>query len=181
LHKFDAFHDDLQLKIHKKPFYEKEIKNSIINDDIAFTKDQSVGGRLSARFSNGDVYNLEIPSPDFIVSLELKKLKKARVGGSGVEDVFGYVSIMNIKVEQPEMAKVYLDADVRFALPVTIPKTMTNNDDRVHFIESTIQLLNTFTKQISKPDTEYLDEWVESKKDNAEQFEQFLEVVNKCK
>jgi hypothetical protein len=155
-----------------------------INQNVAvlpFTKDQSVGGRLSARFSNGDVYNLEIPSPDFIVSLELKKLKKARVGGSAVEDIFGYVSIMNIKVEQPEMAKTYLDADMRFALPVAIPKTMTNNDDRAHFIESTIQLLNTFTKQISKPDTEYLEEWVESKKDNAEQFEQFLEVVNKCK
>jgi hypothetical protein len=155
-----------------------------INQNVAilpFTKDQSVGSRLSARFSNGEIFNLTIPSADYVVGLEMKKIKKARVGGNNVEDIYGYVSIINIKAEQPEMNKNYLDIDVRQALPITIPKSMTSSDDRSHYIESTIQSLNEFSKQINKPESKWLDTWVESKKDSSEQFEEFYEVIKKCK
>jgi hypothetical protein len=111
----------------------------------------------------------------------MKKIKKARVGGNNVEDIYGYVSIINIKAEQPEMNKNYLDIDVRQALPITIPKSMTSSDDRSHYIESTIQSLNEFSKQINKPESKWLDTWVESKKDSSEQFEEFYEVIKKCK
>lgn len=155
-----------------------------INQNVSilpFIKEQSIGGRLSARFSNGDVFNLEIPSPDYTVSLQLKKLIKARVGGSAVEDVFGYASILNIKSEQPEMAKIYVDVDVRYALPVTITKSMSRTDDKAHYSESLIQAINTFTKQINKPDSEWMSTWVESKGDIADQMESFYEVIKKCK
>ena len=49
-------------------------------------------------------------------------------------------------------------------------------------VESIIQLFNTFTQQITKPESEWLDTWVESsRKDIEEQFVKFLEVINKCK
>jgi hypothetical protein len=155
-----------------------------INQNVAilpFTKDQSVGGRFPLHFSNGDIFNLQIPSPDFTVLLELKKLIKARVGGNSAENIFGYVSVMNIKAEQPEMGSTSIDVDVRNGLSVTEPKSIRNVDDKAHFIESIIQLVKTFTLQINNPESEWLDTWVESKNDSAEQFEQFLEVINKCK
>jgi hypothetical protein len=157
-----------------------------INQNVAilpFTKDQSVGGRLSARFSNGEIYNLEIPSPDYTISLELKKMKSVSVTSNSVEDVYGYLSIMNIKAEQPEMKKTYLDFDVRYVLPVTIPKSMTDHDDRAHYLESTIQLVNTFSKQVTLQDSDWLDTWVETgkKEPKDEQIVQFLDVINKCK
>ncbi|MFI3122438.1 MAG: hypothetical protein QX194_00685, partial [Methylococcales bacterium] len=148
---------------------------------LPFVKDQSIGGRLSARFSNGEIYSLIIPSPDYTVSLDLKKLIKARVKSSAVDDIYGYASIINIKAEQPEMAKTYMDIDVRYAYPVTIPKTMTSSNDRSHYLESIIQLLDIFTKNISKPDSEWLDTWVESSNNSADQFEEFNQVINKCK
>lgn len=156
-----------------------------INQNIAilpFTKDQSVGGRFPLHFSNGDVFNLQIPSPDFTVSLELKKLIKAQIGSNSSENTFGYVSIMNIKAEQPEMGSTSIDVDVRNGLSVVEPKSISNVDDKAHFIESIIQLIKTFTLQITKPDSEWLDTWVESKNDSTEeQFQQFLDVINKCK
>ena len=155
-----------------------------INQNVAvlpYTKDQAVGNRLSSRFSNGEVYNLEIPSPDYEVSIELKKLMKGRVGGNNVEDVIGYASIFNIKAEQPEMKKKYLDIDVRYALPVTVPKTLQNNDDHAHFIESIIQSFNTFTKKISKPDPEWIETWIESNSDINEQFDLLINVINQCR
>lgn len=157
-----------------------------INQNVAilpFTKDQSVGGRLSARFSNGEIYNLEIPSPDYTISLELKKMKSVPVTSNSVEDVYGYLNIMNIKAEQPEMKKTYLDFDVRYVLPVTIPKSMTDHDDRAHYLESIIQLVNTFSKQVTLQDSDWLDTWVETgkKEPKDEQIVQFLDVINKCK
>ena len=149
---------------------------------LPFKKDQSVGGRLPIAFSNGDVFNLEIPSPDFVISLSLKKLIKAKLGANEVEDAYTYVSIVNIKAEQPEMGSTSIDVDVRYALPVTVSKSIKNIDDRSHFVESIIQLFNTFTQQITKPESEWLDTWVESsRKDIEEQFVKFLEVINKCK
>ncbi len=155
------------------------------NQNIAmlpFKKDQSVGGRLPIAFSNGDIFNLEIPSPDFVISLALKKLIKAKLGANEVEDAYTYVSIVNIKAEQPEMGSTSIDVDVRYALPVTVSKSIKKIDDRSHFVESIIQLFNTFTQQLTKPDSEWLDTWVESgRKDIEEQFVKFLEVINKCK
>ena len=149
---------------------------------LPFKKDQSVGGRLPIAFSNGDVFSLEIPSPDFVISLSLKKLIKAKLGANEVEDAYTYVSIVNIKAEQSEMGSTSIDVDVRYALPVTVSKSIKNIDDRSHFVESIIQLFNTFTQQITKPESEWLDTWVESsRKDIEEQFVKFLEVINKCK
>ena len=154
------------------------------NQNIAmlpYKKDQSVGGRLPIAFSNGDVFNLEIPSADFVISLELKKLIKAKLGANEVEQAYVYVSIVNIKAEQPEMGSTSIDVNVRYALLVTVSKSIVKIDDRSHFVESIIQLFNTFTQKITKPDSEWLETWVESKKDTEEQFEKFLEVINKCK
>ena len=155
-----------------------------INQNIAilpFTMDQSVGGRFPLHFSDGNRYDLKIPSPDFTISLELKKLIKARIGGNVAENIFGYVSVMNIKAEQPDMGSTSIDVDVRNGLSVTEPKSIKEIDDKANYIESIIQLVKTFTLQITKPDSDWLDTWVESKNDSGKQFEKFLEVINKCK
>ncbi len=155
-----------------------------INQNVSvlpFTKDQSVGGRLSARFSNGDVFNLKLPDSDFNIDMEIKKLIKARVNGNNVEDVYGYVAIVNYKVVQPTASKIYFDADIRNALPVTIPKGVSS-EDKSHYFESLIQLSNNFTKQIVKPDSEYLETWVESKANLENQFSELSQkVIFQCK
>ena len=147
---------------------------------LPFTKDQSVGGRLSARFSNGDVFNLKLPESDFDINMEVKKLVKARVNGNNVEDIYGYVGIVNFRVNQPTSEKVYFDADIRNAVVVTIPKTMSS-DDRSHYFESLIQLSNTFTKQILEPDRDWLETWVESKAGSEKHFQELSKVILQCK
>lgn len=151
---------------------------------IPHNKDASINAKsnsLATRFSNGDVLNLELPSPDYVISLTLKKLKKGRLGGNAVEEIFGYASIMNIKAELYDGSKTYLDVDVRYVLTVPLTVSMSNVDNRAHYVESIIQLFNTFTKQLAKPDSEWVETWVESKKDVAEQIEKFYEIINKCK
>ena len=143
-------------------------------------KDQSIG-RLALSLSDGSRFQLEIPIPDYIVSLELKKLIKAKVGENSVENYFVYVSKINIKSEQPQMGSTSIDLDFRYALPVTISKSISNPDEKTRFTESIMENIRIFTEQITEPDSDWLDTWVESKSDPEEQFTGFLEVLNKCK
>ena len=143
-------------------------------------KDQSIS-RLALSLSDGSRFQLEIPTPDYIVSLELKKLIKEKVGENSVDNSFVYVSKINIKSEQQQMGSTSIDLDFRYALPVTISKSINNPDDKSRYIESIMESLRIFTEQINKPDSDWLDTWIESKSDPEEQFEGFLKVLNHCK
>ena len=143
-------------------------------------KDQSIS-RLALSLSDGSRFQLEIPAPDYIVSLELKKLIKEKVGENSVENGFVYVSKMHIKSEQPQMGSTSIDLDFRYALPVSISKSIINPDDKSRYIESVVESLRIFTEQISKPDSDWIDTWIESKSNPEEQFEGFLKVLNHCK
>lgn len=160
----------------------KNISDIAVNADKSGSswKDQSIG-RLALSLSDGSRFQLEIPIPDYIVSLELKKLIKAKVEESSVDNYFVYVSKINIISEQPQMGSTSIDLDFRYALPVTISKSVSNPDDKTHFTESIMENIRIFTEQITEPDSDWLDTWVESKSDPEDQFAGFLEVLNKCK
>lgn len=148
---------------------------------LPYTKDQAIGGRMPTRFSNGDVYNLVIPDADYTVTLSLNKFKKAEVGESSVERVYGYASFMNIKVEQPEMMKMYVDINVRNVAARKVPKHIQTMDDRASYMESMLKLNDVFTKQITDQNSDWMETWTESKKDVRSQLEDLSEVVYKCR
>lgn len=158
------------------------------NSDIALNENKPQGepwkdqamGRLGMTLADGNKFSLEIPRPNFTVSLELKKLIKAEVGESSVDKAYVYVSKMNIK-SQTQLGATSIDLDFRYALPVSISKSISNPDDKSRYIESIMESLRIFTEQINNPDSDWLDTWVESKSDPEEQFTGFLEVLNKCK
>ena len=140
--------------------------------------DQSIS-RLAMTFGDKK-FILEVPNPNFTVSLELKELFKEKVDENSVENVFVYVSKMNIK-SQAKMGSTSIDLDFRYALPVAISKSIHNPDDKSRYIESIMESLRVFTERINKPDSEWLDKWIESKSNPEEQFEGFLKVLNQCK
>ena len=46
---------------------------------LPFVVGQAIGGAMAARFANGDVYNLSLPTPDFPITLTLRGFKKVVV------------------------------------------------------------------------------------------------------
>ena len=46
---------------------------------IPYSKGYAVGNVMSIRVSDGDVYNLKLPKPDYEISVELSALKKDQV------------------------------------------------------------------------------------------------------
>jgi hypothetical protein len=184
--------NDLTKLIKKTNQNNKDIENLIarnfekylsMNQNVPmlpYAVDQSIGNTFALKFDDTNAFNLTIPPTDFAISLELTKLVKVRVGENEIQDAFAYVSIMNIKAEQPDLHSSVLDINVRYALPVVTSKSIVINDSS-NYIESIIQLLNTFTKQINHPDTEWLDTWVTTTGDANEQFEQIQDLLSKCK
>jgi hypothetical protein len=178
--------NDVLNMVIKKDQVDKDVKQSIannfekylsINQNISvlpYIKDQSVGKYMTGRFANGDVYNLQIPESDFDIYINAKKLRKALATGNNVEDVYAYVAIVNFVFKSDN--KEYFDADIKNAIAVRIPKRMIA-DDRSHYIEALAQLSNIFTKQLSQPEAEWIEKWVESKGNVKDQIQDVNQTI----
>jgi hypothetical protein len=144
---------------------------------LPYLKDQSFGDVLPSRFSNGDVFTIAIPKPDFRIDLIVNKLKQGVLTESPVERMMGYASNIKVRVSQPEAAKIYLDADFRYVNQRVVPKSGVRFDDREMYLESIHRLFDVFAKQITIQDDEWIKTWSEGKGDVKEQMEEVATKV----
>ena len=49
---------------------------------VPYAKGYAVGNVMSMRISDGDVYNLKLPKPDYEIGVELSALRKVKYGGA---------------------------------------------------------------------------------------------------
>jgi hypothetical protein len=96
---------------------------------IPYSKGYAVGNVMSMRISDGDVYNLKLPKPDYEINVEFTRLVKKKYGESaaGASYVYGLVSTM--KIEEPLSGKVYMNAELKNGEIKLVPVTQTYVDD----------------------------------------------------
>lgn len=149
---------------------------------LPYTVGQAIGGKMAARFANGEVYNLEVPVPDYNVIITLRKFQKAEFDRTSAEIGFVFGSYFNIKVVQPELNKVYMDAKLRGTLTKTVPISQTSFDDWTIYQESVFRFFDDFTSQITNPTNNWLKD--ASSMDSSvikKQFNELAIIVKKCK
>ncbi|MDR2051223.1 MAG: hypothetical protein LBQ63_05580 [Deltaproteobacteria bacterium] len=75
---------------------------------LPYTKGQAIGSKMSARFSNGTVYNMEIPEGDYSVKLTLRNLRAESARERSVM-IWAYFAYLNIQITQDDLNEVYFD------------------------------------------------------------------------
>jgi hypothetical protein len=126
---------------------------------LPYTKGQAIGGKMSARFANGDVYNLTLPEPDFQIHLSVRGFKKVEVDSNQLETGFAYASYFKVGISQPLLAKAYLDADFKYAVTKVLPKAVEHPDDWGAYQESMLSLLDGLTRQLVSADDGWNEKW----------------------
>jgi hypothetical protein len=118
---------------------------------LPYTKGYAIGNKMAARFSNGEVYNLTIPEPQYEIELTLRGFKKVEFDSTKAEASWIYGSYINLKIFQPMLEKVYIDEKFKNGSTKLVPACQKPEDvdDWPAFQDSLFFLFDKVTKEFS--------------------------------
>ena len=147
---------------------------------IPYSKGYAVGNVMSMRISDGDVYNLKLPKPDYEISVELSALRKIEYGKAAAGASYIYGSYASMKIEEPVSGKVYLNTPLKNGEIKLVPVTQTYVDDFPAFYDSVNGLFVKLSEALAGKSTD----WVKSAAaatDIDKQIADTRELIKLCK
>jgi hypothetical protein len=147
---------------------------------VPYAKGSAIGSKMAARFANGEIFQLELPEPDYRVHLRLRGFKKVLLDSNSVESAWAYGSYMNVAVKDFDDQKVYLDAPFKFGAVKKVVAGSEGIDDWTAYQESMFTLIDQITLQSAKPDKAWLAQW-SGGKPVMEQLEELKRVIERAR
>ncbi|MGV8917985.1 MAG: hypothetical protein ACOH2R_09350 [Pseudomonas sp.] len=154
------FHADPQVLISRvaDAFGERLFENNHVAY-IPYSKGSAIGSKMAARFANGDVFQLQLPTPDYRIHLTVRGFKKQLLDSNNVEAAWGYAAYMNVAIKSYDDSLVYLDSPFKFALTKNVVSGTHDQDDWSAYQETALSLIDQITLQIAVPDSDWLKQW----------------------
>lgn len=147
---------------------------------IPYAKGYAVGSVMSMRISDGEVYNLKLPKPDYEISVELSALRKIEYGKAAAGTSYIYGSYASMKIEEPVLGKVYMNTALKNGEIKLVPATQTYVDDFPAFYDS----VNGLFVKLSEALAGKGNDWVKSAaaaSDIDKQITDTRELIKLCK
>lgn len=149
---------------------------------VPFAKGHAIGNVMSVRVSDGTVWDLKLPKPDYEISVEFlnfKKIKFKEIEGGATTFVYGAFS--NIRIIEPLSNRTYLDTGLKNGETRVIPASQKHTDDFPHFYDAINQ---TFVKLAQAINGGVNEKWLKtaaSTKDLDQQILQTQDLFKQCK
>lgn len=149
---------------------------------VPYTEGMAIGGTMKQRFVNSDeVYDIQLPKPDFNINLFIRGFKKVEAKKSDVSTVYLFGSFVRVKVIQPDLNKVYFDEKIKNANQIKIPNSIKNVDDWRKFYISTLVLFDKLSENIDNPDQQWVKKSLSNQKDYKNSFQNLEKVLDKVR
>ena len=146
----EVYQSDLyNFKVFLAQNFSKFLSNNQQISVLPYTKGHAIGNKMATRFSNGEVYTLEIPKAQFETELTLRGFKKVLYDEKKSASSWLYGAYIKFKIFQPLLGKVYIDEKFKNAATKIVPSTQQNVDDWPAFQESLFVLFDSLTKKFS--------------------------------
>ncbi len=149
---------------------------------VPFTKGYAIGNVMSYRVSDGTVWELKLPKPDYEISVELSNLKKvkfAEVPGGGTSYI--YASYSQIKLEEPMTRKAYMSTALKNGETRVIPASQDYGDDAPNFYDSINGMFVKLAQEIAGTGDGSWIKTAASAPDINKQLIQTSELIKQCK
>mgnify|MGYP003520809318 FL=1 len=149
---------------------------------VPYAKGYAIGNVMSMRISDGTVFELKLPQPDYEIKVELsgfRKVKFSEVQGGASSFVYGAYAQMHI--EEPLSRKAYLSTALKNGETRVIPASQRHVDDFPHFYDAVNGL---FVKLARAMDGKGDEKWLRSAasaKDIDLQIQSTRELMKQCK
>lgn len=96
---------------------------------VPYIQGYAVGKVMPLRVSDGTVFTLTLPTPDYEITVDFTGFKKVKFGEAAAGTSFVYGAYANVKIEQPLMGTVYMNAAFKNGEVKVVPATQTYVDD----------------------------------------------------
>lgn len=143
-------------------------------------KGHAIGNRMSASFSDGRVFDLEIPEADYSISLSLKKLVKIEHARVAAGASFIYGSYIGVQAEEPLSGREYLRTTIKNGEVKKVPTAQTYVDDWPAYQDSILMLFNKFAAEIDSPSKDWVKTHI-GDSSARKQLSEFGKVVQSCR
>jgi hypothetical protein len=142
---------------------------------------EAVGSKMAYRFSDGNAVQLNLPLPDYEIGFTIRGFRSKSVEqAASTQDI--YRVLATIKIEQPDLNKIYLDEKIFNTLIVNKPKASGLVVDPWHqHYKTLIELISDMSQQFSKVDSKWLEESAARGVAAQEAFENAVKFFNELK
>lgn len=147
---------------------------------LPFVKGHAVGNKLAGKFSDGRVYTLELPEPDYAIDLDITHFVKKKHDEKAAGTSWIYVARSRFRFYEPLSGQNVFDEFLFNGVTKVVPVSQQNIDEWPVYQESLFLLFDKFTKQISEPDRTWLNIHAQST-DKYKEFVKLKEVVESCR
>jgi hypothetical protein len=147
---------------------------------LPYQKGQAIGGAMSARFADGRVYRLSIPTPDYAINVEVDALKSKVIQETAVARNILYGAYFRISVIEPLSGQTYFSQSLRQGSTRAIPLTQEQVDHSAAHYENLLIGFDAFARAIDDPRSTWAREQPDPKA-LPKQFKQLTELLRTCR
>lgn len=147
---------------------------------LPYSVGQAIGNRMAGRFSDGSVFDLKIPEPDYAISLDLRNLRKVEFKRTPASTTFVYGAYLHVRAAEPLSNTVFFDATLKNGASKVVPASQTTVDDWPAYQEALLALMEKFSDALRKPDAA----WARGHSDDAnlaQQMKTLQKVLQSCR
>ncbi|MBU1312025.1 MAG: hypothetical protein KKE30_21075 [Gammaproteobacteria bacterium] len=147
---------------------------------LPYVKGHAVGNKLAGKFSDGRVYTIELPEPDYAIDLDLTHFVKKKHDEKAAGASWIYVARSRFRFYEPLSGQNVFDEFLFNGVTKVVPVSQQNIDEWPVYQESLFLLFDKFTKQISEPDRT----WLKVHAQSTAKYKEFLklkEIVETCR
>ncbi|WP_213953668.1 hypothetical protein [Variovorax sp. dw_954] len=148
---------------------------------IPYTKGYAVGGVFPMRVSDGTVFNLKLPEPDYAISVDLTNVKKVQFGQVAAGSSFIYGTFATVKIQLPGMGTSYLNSSFKNGETKVVPATQTFVDDFPAYYDSWNALFRRVAEAMAGKDQASWLKAAASASDIDSQLLKTKEMIQLCK
>ena len=147
---------------------------------VPYAKGHAVGNVMSMKVSDGDVYSLTLPKPDYAISVDFQGLRKVKYSESGAGASFVYGSFATVRIEEPFSQTVYMNTALKNAEVKVVPATQTWVDDFPAYYDSVNGMFHKLADAVAGKDTKWVKAAAAAPDIDA-QLTKTRELMNLCK
>lgn len=123
---------------------------------VPFAKGYAIGNVMSLRVADGSVFQLRLPTPDYEIRVHLARFKRVTFGQSAAGTALVYGSWARVKVVEPLLNKVFLEAEFKNGESKRVPANQDAVDDFPAFYDSLNGLFVKLARAIDGQEREWV-------------------------
>lgn len=125
---------------------------------LPYTTGHAIGGKVAARFANGQAFSFTLPPADYVIDLRIRGMIKKKLDETKSRTAWSFVVGLGVSALEPLSGYTYLDANFQKGKIKAVSRSHGAADDWGAFREAVILLADSFADQVAIRDVAWIRE-----------------------